>query len=364
MPDPTPLLPVETLTAEQEHKLKRENARLRKQLEAALEEKVLNETYEAFITDCLERSRRAMPPVWTRPTAAARRHQVIPVTLFSDWHFDEVVRPEEVQQRNAYNREIALRRLRRYFAGVCKVAHEYVHSFHYPGIVIAMLGDVFSGNIHEELRNTNADKIMGSLLYWLDPVCSGLQMLADAFGKVWVVSVVGNHGRNTVKPIAKQRVRDNFDWLFARLLEKIISRGKLGRHVEWLIADAQKQPFSLYDTRFIASHGDEARGGSGIAGMLSPQLIAAARMRKTYSFDIWVLGHWHYLSAYRGIRVNGSGKGWDEFAQISNFDYQRPMQDFFLVAPQAGVIASWPIFCEEPEDAPRARRSGEGPQLV
>jgi len=334
------LLSAETLTAEQEHKLKRENRRLREQLEAALEQRVLNETYEAFVSDCLEQSRRAQPPAWTLARAAKRRHQVIPVTLFSDWHFDEVVRPEEVQHRNAYNREIAERRLRHYIEGVVKVAHEYVHGFHYPGIVVVMLGDVFSGNIHEELRSTNADKIMGSLLHWLDPMCSGLQLLAEAFGRVWVVSVVGNHGRNTVKPIAKQRVRDNFDWLFARLLQKVMSRGAAGRKVEWLIADSQKQPFSLYDTRFIASHGDEARGGSGIAGMLSPQLIAAARMRKTYDFDIWLLGHWHYLSAYRGIRVNGSGKGWDEYAQIANFDYQRPMQDFFLVAPHAGVIAS------------------------
>lgn len=273
------------------------------------------------------------------------------MTLFSDWHFDEVVRSEEVQGRNEYNRPIAVRRLRHYFEGVLKVATRYVHGFRYPGIVVVMLGDNFSGNILEELRATNADKIMGSLLYWLDPVAAGLRLLAAEFGQVWVVSVVGNHGRNTVKPVAKGRVRDNFDWLYSQLLRKLVSQGVGAEgpgQIIWQIAESQKQAFQIYQTKFIASHGDEARGGSGIAGMLSPQLIAAARMRKTYDFDIWLLGHWHYLSAYRGIRVNGSGKGWDEYAQVCNFDYQLPMQDFFLVAPSAGVIAGWPIFCEEP----------------
>ena len=118
------------------------------------------------------------------------------MTLFSDWHFDEVVKAEEVQYRNEYNREIAERRLKRYVEGVCKVATSYVHGFRYPGIVVGMLGDIFSGNIHEELRATNADKIMGSILHWLDPMAAGLATLAECFGQVYVVSVVGNHGRS------------------------------------------------------------------------------------------------------------------------------------------------------------------------
>ena len=44
---------------------------------------------------------------------------------------------------------------------------------------------------------------------------------------------------------------------------------------------------------------------------------------------------------------SGTGKGYDEFASIRNFDFQEPQQDFFLVAPERGVIASWPIFVEE-----------------
>jgi len=333
-----------TLTAEEEHKLKRENKDLRDKLTSAIESKVLDSSYEEFISGAMKQLPN--PPKWTmQGSSSKKRHTVIPVTNFSDWHLDEKVRSEEIQGKNAYDRQIAEARLKVYFNSVCKVARTYVHGFEYPGIVFNMLGDNFSGFIHEELRRTNAASMMESLLYWVEPVAAGLRMLADEFGNVWVNGVVGNHGRHDKKPVAKMRAQENFDWLFMHFLR--ISLNKQGeKRIQWNISEGHKIQFSIYDLRVIASHGDECKGGSGIAGMLSPQLIAYSRMKKTYQFDQWWIGHWHQLGAYRGIRVNGAGKGYDEYASINNFDFQPPMQDFFMVAPKAGVIASWPIFCE------------------
>ena len=326
------------LTEEARHQ--NELKHLRRQLDEAIQARILDQTYEQFISRILQR--KVVIPDWTLPRRNQKHHQVIPMTNLSDAHFDEVVRPEEVQHRNGYNRDIAERRLKLYFTNVIKVAHNYVHGFEYPGIVINLLGDMFSGCIHEELQQTNEDTIVGSILHWRKQLGAGLKQLADAFGKVWVTGVVGNHPRNTKKPRMKMRARDNFDWLLYQLLRSDLEGD---RRFEWLIADGQKLLFKVYDHKFIASHGDECKGGSGIAGMLSPQLIAMARMKKMYDFDTWILGHWHCLGAYRGIRVNGSLKGYDEYAAIQNFDYQPPQQDFFLVAPGRGITASWPIFC-------------------
>jgi len=334
----------ETITPAEEHRLRRENRELREQLGDALEARVLDTSYEQFVS-CAMRA-LPLPPKWAiRPEPAGRSHTVIPVTNFSDWHLDENVRPEEIQFKNAYNRKIAEARLKVYFDGLCRVATNYVKGFKYPGIIVNFLGDNFSGFIHDELRRTNAATMMESLLYWIDPVCAGLRQLADHFGQVWVTGVVGNHGRHDKKPVAKMRAQENFDWLFMHLLKLALERAGEKR-ITWTISEGHKLQFSVYDLRVITSHGDECRGGSGIAGMLSPQLIAFARMKKTYQFDQWWIGHWHQLGAYRGIRVNGAGKGYDEYASINNFDFQPPMQDFFLVAPQRGVIASWPIFCQ------------------
>jgi len=103
-----------------------------------------------------------------------------------------------------------------------------------------------------------------------------LKMLADEFNKVTVVSVVGNHGRNSIKPISKNRVRDNFDWLFSSMLKRQFDKAG-DKRFNWIIAEGHKQPFQVYGTKFIASHGDEAHGGSGIASLLSPLMIQATK---------------------------------------------------------------------------------------
>lgn len=330
-----------------EMKLKQENTELHKQLNDALRSRVLDEDYEHFVTQAL--NAKVKIPKWTVMSRDIKKHTVMPVANFSDAHFDEVVRPEEVQNKNGYDRRIAERRLKFYFDNVCKIAHSYVKGFNYPGINVNMLGDNFSGFIHDELRRTNADTIMGSMLHWIGPMVAGLTQLADAFGRVWVTGVVGNHGRHDKKPVAKMRAQENFDWLFMHLIKNALEQ-KGDKRIEWLISSGQKLQFSIFDMRIITSHGDECKGGSGIAGMLSPQLIAFSRMKKTYEFDQWWFGHWHNLAAYRGMRCNGSIKSYDEYSALMNFDYQPPLQDFFLVAPQAGVIASWPVHCQLPDE--------------
>ena len=314
---------------------------------------MLDEDYEDFITRAL-RAKIKIPEWVTRPKSTGRQHLAIPVTNFSDWHLDEIVRGEEIQFKNAYNREIALKRLRFYFQNVAKVAHEFMRGFKYPGIVFNMLGDNFSGFIHEELRRTNADTMMGSLLYWIGPMVSGLTFLADEFGEVCVTGVVGNHGRHDKKPIAKMRAQENFDWMFMHILKTVLEQ-KGEKRIHFSISTGQKLRFNVFDLRVITSHGDEAKGGSGIAGMLSPLLIAMARMKKNNEFDQWWIGHWHYRADFRGIRVNGTGKGYDEYAALNNFDFQKPQQDFFLVAPHHHVIASWPIHCQ-PDDEVKTER--------
>jgi hypothetical protein len=330
-----------------EHRLKKENRDLREQLKEALEERVLDENYQDFISRVTRQEIKV--PDWTvSPRAKGAAHDVIPTLVVSDWHLDEVVRPEECQWKNGYNREIAERRLKNLFVNTIKVANEYIKGFTYPGICMPMIGDMLNGHIHQELKETNVDTTIGSLVYWIGPMAAGIKMLADAFGKVWIPLVVGNHGRNSIKPISKMRARDNFDFLFGQILTQQFAGDK---RVSFAISDGHKYMYELYGVRFIVSHGDECRGGSGIAGMLSPLLIAQARMKKTYDFDYWLIGHWHHRAAFRGIRVNGAGKGFDEYAFINNFDFQPPQQDFFLTDARRGVVGEWPIFVQSKDES-------------
>lgn len=333
-----------SLPAHEDHRLRRDNASLRHQLKDALER--ADRTLKADNLLNAAASEDVVFPNWALKPTPHKKHQVIPVHLLSDFHFDEVVELSQTNGRNQYNRAIAERRLKRNFLKLGEVCRDYVKGFHYPGIVVCLLGDNFSGNIHEELKNTNEDTILGSLFHWLEPMGAGLKMLADEFNKVTVVSVVGNHGRNSIKPISKNRVRDNFDWLFSSLLKRQFDKAG-DKRFNWVIAEGHKQPFSVYNTKFIASHGDEAHGGSGIASLLSPLMIQAAKLKRLHDYDYWLIGHWHQLAAFKNVRVNGAGKGFDEYATIKSFEYQVPQQDLFFVSPEHGITASWPIFLED-----------------
>jgi len=291
----------------------------------------------------------AEPPVWvSQKSAKGALHQGIPTLLLSDCHWDEIVKPEEVEGSNKYDRKIAIARLKRTLAGTIDLLRNYVAGLKYEGFTLMLGGDHFSGNIHEELQQTNEDTIFGSLDFWSDQLCGIIGSLADEFHHLHIVGVVGNHGRNTRKPRAKLRVRDNLDWLLFRIVAKAFAKDS---HVTFQIPESADANVKIYNTNYRLTHGDQFRGGSGIAGMLSPLMLGAHRkgqrqMTLKNPFDWMVIGHFHQYWTGKGIIANGSTKGYDEYAYLSNFAWERAQQALFVTTPENGLTFSAPIFCD------------------
>jgi hypothetical protein len=64
-------------------------------------------------------------------------------------------------------------------------------------------------------------------------------------------------------------------------------------------------------------------------------------------FDTIMMGHWHQWLSLPGIVVNGTLKGYDEYARLGlRAPYQRPTQALWFVHPKHGVTAQWPIYLE------------------
>lgn len=279
-------------------------------------------------------------PPWLTRTGKPTQHKGIANLFLSDLHLDEVVSAAQMGDINAYNREIAVRRLRATVENVIDIAQNYITGYKYEGITVWLGGDVFSGNIHEELKQTNEAPIMASFDFWIDPLVSALRSLADAFGKVHVPGCVGNHGRNTYKPIAKNRIEDNFDWLFYRVLARELRDDK---RFTWQLPVTTDVLVNHYEHRYLLTHGDQFRGGSGIAGIQTPLALGGfKKSRRSLAidkpFDTMLLGHFHQYMTLPGILVNGSLKGYDEYASISNFGYEPPRQAFWISTPERGPI--------------------------
>lgn len=339
--------------AEAQRAADHDSQRLRKQRDSAIAENdklreelaSLKRTLE--VVDSLEEA-RLRPPTWLSP-AKPRVGGATLVVMLSDLHLDEVVIPDEVDFLNAFNRQIAKLRLERWAQNVIKLARHHFNGVKYDGVVILLGGDIFSGDIHEELVETNADTILGSLHYWSEHIAAAIDMMLNEFKRGVVASVVGNHGRTTRKPRAKLRARTNYDWLLAKSLERHF---KADKRVSFQVPEGADVLVNIYGQGHLMTHGDQAHGGSGIGGIWPPVMRLRARKAQRYlavgaNFQTLWLGHWHQYISTPSLVVNGSLKGVDEYSFTQNFGYEVPQQALAIVAPEKGIVVHAPVFCQD-----------------
>ena len=289
------------------------------------------------------------PPKWLAPASSSKKKHATLTLLLSDTHFDEVVLPEEVGGLNAYNRRIGEQRLKLWAENSTKMARHYLSGVTYDGVVVMLGGDIFSGDIHEELAQTNEDTMLGSLLHWSEQISAALLMFADEFGKVHVPCVVGNHGRMSRKPRMKLRARTNFDWLLGKMIERHLGTDK---RFTFQISENADTTVQIYGHNHLLTHGDQVTGGGGIGGIWPPIMRMRARkaqraMSIGQPFQTLWMGHWHQYISTPYLIVNGSLKGADEYGWISNFSYEPPQQALAIVTPEHNITIQAPVFCQD-----------------
>lgn len=292
------------------------------------------------------------PPEWAQPSKSKRGHRATANLILSDLHLDEVVDPAQMRGVNAYNRDIALMRLKRLGENTVKMARDYISGVSYDGLFLWANGDFVSGNIHDELRRTNAADVIDTIDYWVDPVAALFDQLADFFGKVHVISTVGNHGRSTQKPQAKGSVRSSFDWLFMRSVWREFRSDK---RFTWNIAESKDARETCYRVRYRCEHGDDLKGGDQIAGPLRPVAMAdfrgtvlEASMPGGEPFDCQVISHFHRYTPLPRAKMNGSLVGYTEYGKGRKYPWEPPQQAFWLTTPEHGASLDMPIRCSDP----------------
>lgn len=293
------------------------------------------------------------PPEWLLRLPASGRVRAgrqVPTLLASDWHWGEVVDPRQINGVNEYNLTIAQRRARALIERTVMLLKQYMVDTSYPGIVFALGGDMLSGDIHDELSQTNERPTMPALLDLMGVLIWCIRTLADEFGHVFIPCVTGNHGRNTKKPRAKQRAYTNFDWLLYQFLSKTFEGDK---RVRFLIPDGTDAHWAVFGHRYCLTHGDQFRGGDGMIGALGPIARGDHKKRSRngqidLGFDTLLMGHWHQLMMLQRFIVNGSLKGYDEYADANNFGFEVPQQALWITHADHGITFSMPVHLEEP----------------
>lgn len=302
-------------------------------------------------------STEVSPPDWlTKPKKGhSSQFAGVPTLFASDWHFAEVVKPSEIGHVNEYNIAIARERVRTFITVAIDLLRNKLSSGEYPGVILALGGDMISGDIHEELSETNEIPTLPAVLELSSIIAWAVETLANEFGAVFVPCVTGNHGRLSRKPRAKRRNYTNFDWLLYQILAK---RFENDRRITFYIPDGPDAYYRVYNVRYLLTHGDQFRGGDGMIGALGPISRGDKKKRARNgqidrSFDVMLLGHWHqYIHLTRFI-VNGSLKGYDEYADANNFDVEPAQQAMWITHPDHGVTFRMPIYVQRTEKGPK-----------
>lgn len=325
-------------------RLRLEKSRLQAQVHE-LEKLVLSGDRMRQIVGAMDALNVIPDPDWLRGPREKKSVTGTAVLFVSDVHGDEVVSKAQVGGANEYNREIMQRSVRNTFKSAVVLLKDFMASPKYEGIVCPLGGDMVSGNIHEELVETNEAPIQQTMMVMEELLIEGLGILADEFGKVHVPCVTGNHGRMHRKPRVKNRAFENFEWM---IYQRVASYFRKDARLTFDIPDGSDAYFTVYEKRVCLTHGDQFRGGDGVGGILVP--IKRGLSRKQFRdtamgqpFDMMIIGHWHQLIMLNDLIVNGSIKGVDEYAYQGNFGFEPPQQALFVVHPEVGISARWPV---------------------
>ena len=321
------------------------------QREADTAERIRTEIYNLA-------ARTPEPPKWLVPATKQHGSRGVPCTIWSDWHYGEVVRPEEIGGVNEFNADVAAARITRLVDTTIDLCfnHMGVATKNYPGIVVMLGGDMLSGDIHEELFATNDRTTQQCINDLTDLIASALERMADAFGRVFVPCVVGNHGRASRKPRMKGRIFTSHEWNIYCNLERYFKRDD---RVRFLIPEETDAYFKVYNHRFLLTHGDSlgVKGGDGIIGAIGPITRGSLKVARSEAqigrdFDTIVMGHWHQMLWLPGGIVNGALKGYDEYARLAmRAPYSRPSQALWFVHPEHGITARWEVLLDEEKTA-------------
>jgi len=257
-------------------------------------------------------------PTWRSPKARHKKSAATPLLMLSDLHLGEVVAPEEIEFCNGFDVNIAEDRLRHVFDKAVSFPQEVMSGLSYKGIVCALGGDFLSGSIHPELLRTNAQTDFEAVAYWVPKLAAGIGMLADHYGQVYVPCVAGNHDRSPTnrRVPSKKRAQDSFTWIIYHWLQ---DHFRDDPRVKLDVSTGSDIAFNVYDTRFNLTHGDQFKGGNGIGGVAVPIMRGnTKKMARQASignpYDYLLMGHFHQFLTLPNVLVNGSLKGYDEYA--------------------------------------------------
>ena len=337
------------------------------------QQSIKNIAKKELIVDAIRELAPAFPPVapvqYTIPSEGFRgTHAQTVVAPLSDAHIGELVSLEQMGQLNSYDLDIFNRRLYGWATQLLNLVNYRRNISPIDDLVMPMLGDMISGDIHEELARSNITNCMEQMILGANLISQAVMFLAPHFKTITIPCVVGNHGRMTRKPPMKDKYMD-WDYL---LYQWVASFCKNQSNIKFDIQKSFINIFSVYDQTILLMHGDSisgagsnmsiARAVTSLRGVvqykknLRAELGQAARLDEIIHFDSAMIGHFHRIDEIDigtgELHICGCMKGPDEFALQRLHAASKPKQLVTYWHPKYGYVGKEIIYLNRYDNTP------------
>jgi len=290
-----------------------ENSKLKRQLKKILQNRGSEELNLERLTSDIQTIKPF--PIIYKPQKQGDKKEATLVSLLADFHIGA---KEYIPGFNKFDYSIACRRVNTYLKKVLDWCELHRNSYIVDEICICCLGDMISGDIHDELIRTNEFSCPEQVKKASELLSSLFASLAPHFKKVRIEFVVpDNHSRVTQK-IEFADGTNSYNYLVGHLTKALVSGHK---NIEFNIYPQIQQIIKVHDRRYLIMHGNCVRGGggalfpmTGITRKLWRESHLRMNMSEDMHFDKILMGHYHAPCNTPDLGISGclvSSTGFD-----------------------------------------------------
>lgn len=280
-------------------------------------------------------------PIEVTSKPGDKQRKAVPLLLCSDWHVGEEVDPAKVNGLNEYNVEIAKRSIDRLADGFQWMLTD--PRFDCRTAVIALLGDLMTGYIHDELMESNLLSPQEEQVFLIDHLEAFLRkvLATTQLERIIVPCCSGNHGRATAKQRVSTREANSHEQVVYQTLARLFRDEP---RIEFRIAAGEWIELDVMGFQVAFTHGDSFNYGGGVGGISIPIRRGIARQFQGRKVHQFCMGHFHTRQDFGDIQINGSLIGYSAYSQRIHAPFEPRQQSWFLIDSQRGKCLSAPIW--------------------
>lgn len=238
------------------------------------------------------------------------------VIHLTDWHYGACQEASEIEGFNEFSPAHCEVRILNFVDDVLDWLEAHRTSYRVDRANVLVTGDLISGDIHDELRITNAfpTPVQGvGAARLLATVGSKLSQHVEQVTIEFVVA--DNHGRLTQKPVAKEEGKCTHNYAVGEL-----ARAYLARHtnVDFRIHAMYEVSVEVCGRRYLLTHGHGIMGWAGfpyygIERKVAKEAMIRMNMPDRHKFHKVVMGHYHAPLRHPWYWIGGAASGTDAY---------------------------------------------------